>query len=236
MEGKDNWLGRDGYYMYSTIYWLFLPFALFRLLQSATTFFDLRLDPEIRIKFYLLKSAYYCFTDDFQLARQQPELQYDPNVLDWPEKRIENPAVYRRQALVLGHLDRLTQALSRGSDGRMPVSFGEFEDKIRDDDAFRSTCSAALDLFNDFSFPMRPVLSRLLMAQAIFHRLILFSYTRKTSIAELEQAVDWFVASEDFKSELKWSDDIEQFLPAVLEYVKERVRWISEDDYGLSPS
>ncbi|TBE02328.1 hypothetical protein [Rhizobium ruizarguesonis] len=235
LEGEDNWLGHNGYYMRSTIYWLFLPFSLFRLLQSATTFFDLRLDPEIRIKFYLLKSAYFCFTDDFKLARLQPELQYDPNDLDWTEKRVENPAVYHRQALVLGHLDRLTQALSRGSADRTPITFGEFEDKIKGDEAFRSTCSAALDLFIDFSFPTRPVLSRLLIAQAIFHRLILFSYTRKSSIEELEQAVDWFVASEDFKSELRWSDDIDQFLPTVLEYVKERIRWISEDDYGLSP-
>src|SRR5262245_28465519 len=82
---RDGYLGREatprsrllnphGYYFNSTIYFLFLPFAICRLIQRSTTFVDLDLDDAIRTKYLLLKLASWAFTDDFVFARQQPAL------------------------------------------------------------------------------------------------------------------------------------------------------------------
>jgi hypothetical protein len=175
------------------------------------------------------------FTDDFVFACQEPRLSYEPNQENWRELRVQNPASFWRQGLVLGHLDRLTEAMviTEGS-GRRPITFGEFETLVLNDEEFRAKVEPAVDLLFNFNFEDRPVLSRILRAQALIHRLILYTYTCEADINSLNTALERFVASGEFRQDLVWwSNDAASTAPTVVAYVKERLGWISPEGYAI---
>lgn len=234
LREKAGWLSQQDYYMYSSIYWLFLPLAIFRNLQRTATFFDLRLDENIRLRYFLLKRSYLIFTDDFVFARQEPELSYEPNQENWRELRVQNPASFWRQGLVLGRLDRLIEAmvLIEGNSRRV-ITFGEFERYIRNDKDVMANFEPALDVFMDFNFEERPILARMLLAQAIIHRLILYTYTCETDINGLYSALDRFVDSDEFRQDLAWWSNDASAPRAVVSYLKERLGWISPEHYAI---
>jgi hypothetical protein len=105
LDQDRSWLNGPGYYMASTIYNLMVPIVIFRLLQNRLTLVDLTVDQRISNQYLTAKLLYITFTEDFVLAKFEPELHYQPFVAAWEKRRAEEPRRYWRQGLTLGRLD-----------------------------------------------------------------------------------------------------------------------------------
>jgi hypothetical protein len=231
--GRDgsSWLSGEGYYLYSTVYRLFLPLGIFRLIQRSTTFVDLNLDGNVRIRYFLLKLSYYVFTDDFVVAALNPALEYDPIRPDWQSSRQRDPSRFWRQGLVIGDLDNLidNMLLVDGNTRRL-MTYGEFETTA----VQRDVVQPALDLLTGFSFVERPVLARILLAHALFMRLLLLTYSRSVGVEELTEAMHSFIGSAEAEKDLKWWTGDESAIEPVLGYVATRMPWLSPYDYDIA--
>jgi hypothetical protein len=183
-------LGSFDYYFKSTIYKLFAPLAIYRLMQDKLTFVDLKLDDKIRLQYLIIKQVYLLWTDDFGIARKL-SIAYEPNQDDWRELRKNDQAKYWRQGLPMGLLDIVIDLLLKTENNEKHLmTYGEFEIKIDNDDYTKKQ----LDLFNDilrgFTPVNRPVLWTILVTQAI-----LFQGLLKIQSAETPKIVtddNWY--------------------------------------------
>lgn len=234
-KAHASWLGQDGYYLRSTVYRIFLPLVIYRLIQRSATFIDLRLDDKAHTRYFLLKSSYYALTDDFLLANTPPKLEYHINNPDWRKLCEKEPAIYCRQGLVIGHLDRLIDSLII-SDGKVkrPMSYGEFEDNYETNKAFQKAISRPKNLFLGFSFPERPVLARILIAHAYVMRLLLLSFSRSVGVPDLVTSLNKFRQSEEAHKDLAWDEtQYGDISSSVYNYVVKRLDWIAPEDYDV---
>lgn len=183
--GEGGWLSRDGYYMLSTMYKLLMPIAIIRLIQQKLTLVDLSVDPTINAQYILAKALYISFTDDFVFANSPPALPYDPNRLDWRERRAENQQVYWRQGIPLGKLDDAADALLRQDGSGRWLSFGSFQTQYKDQtsEVFQKF-DAMHTVLQRFHPQARPVAWRMLVAQAhLYLALIQFRQVSATKDA-----------------------------------------------------
>jgi len=191
------------------------------------TFVDLNLDQAIRLRYLLLKLYSRSFTDDFAFAELEPRLEYAPHASIPERRRDEKPEVYRRQALVVGDLETIADSLikreSNGTD--RVVSFGEFERASR---AASESREELVALFVDFSPRRRPVLARILIAQACLSQLILATYHRSLQPGELVSHLDEFIHAPATASALAWRDDelSSTTLKVARAYLAERLEWV----------
>ncbi|HEX8178849.1 MAG TPA: hypothetical protein VF525_04825 [Pyrinomonadaceae bacterium] len=165
--GAGGWLAREGYYTLSTMYKLIMPVAIFRLIQQKLTLVDLTVDPNANAQYVLAKALYISFTDDFVFASATPALPYDPNRLDWQERRAEDEQKYWRQGIPLGHLDDAADALLKHDGSGRWLTFGGFQRQYKDrqSEVFEKFDAVNSVLLN-FHPRTRPVLWRLLVTQA----------------------------------------------------------------------
>ena len=190
VKATDGRLYSEQYYLKTTIYRLLLPCAVFKLITTRLTLVDLQVDRVMYTQYVLAKTVYLSYTDDFRLARLIKRLEYNPYVEGWSEKRKQNPQVYRRQGFPLGRLDNALDALIIGEEEtkRRFVSFGQFEEKFEtlQEEDVKSSLGTARDLFFEFHPSTRPVLWRILIAQALLYRGILeFSRRKEMSSSEV---------------------------------------------------
>ena len=78
----SGWLAGPGYYFRSTVCFLLAPMTSFKILQHRLTVIDLSLEPRLRTQYELLKLIFRTFTEDHDLARCEPELEYKPDRAD----------------------------------------------------------------------------------------------------------------------------------------------------------
>jgi hypothetical protein len=177
-----NYMGHFGYYFISTIYKLFAPLAIFRLMQAKLTFVDLNLDKKIRVQYSLIKQIYLSWTDDFEFARRA-SLQYTPNVENWKELRLEHPEVYWRQGLPMGILD-ITISLLLDKDKQRLLTYGEFETSIVDNTYTNKQIELIRDVLLNFHPNKKPILWQILITQAV-----LYFNLMKLEITDCEDSV-----------------------------------------------
>lgn len=173
---KVSWLSSEGYYTLSTVYMLTAPLTAFKLIQRRLTLVDLSVDPQVRTLYLLAKQLYLSFTADFKLAREEPAVEYRPNVTDWEVKRRQSPAVYWAQGLPVGRLDNAVGSLITCDAGGAYrcMSFGEFETAYEDrGSSLRANYKPVLDLFRGFHPAQRPVLWRVLVTQLHLYRVLI---------------------------------------------------------------
>jgi len=174
----NSWLSDDGYYMLSTIYKLFAPLALVKIIQRRITLVDLSLDSRIKRQYLLANNLYQTFSSDFKLASLPPPIPYDPDSrsADYAQKVQEKPHIYKRQGLPVGLLDNVVDALIV-SDKTSParcLSFGEFETKYQNKASdVHKTFASVVGLFLNFHPATRPVLWRILITQLHLNKAIL---------------------------------------------------------------
>lgn len=176
---QPSWLQQPGYYMASTIYNLLAPTVIFRLLQDRLTLVDLTRDRRISNHYLLAKWLYISFTDDYVLAQMTPLSEYDPFIEGWREKRLAMPEKYWFQGLALGRLDIAIETMikpAQDGPGRC-ISFGEFETIFYEDlKSDKSKFAAFADMFLDFHPARRPILWRILVAQAHLHAALMRAF------------------------------------------------------------
>ncbi len=164
----SGWLAGPGYYMDSTLYTLFVPLTVYKLMQRLLTLVDLSLDPHIEAQYVLAKALYISFTDDFDFARVDPAITYQPNHANWHQLRQTDPVTYWRQGIPVGRLDKAVESLLV-NDTRGPriMSFAEYEVEFyKQNSALRQNFLLISDTFTDFHPRNRPILWRMLVTQA----------------------------------------------------------------------
>jgi len=168
-----EWLSRDEYYMASTMYYLLVPVAVYKLMRRRLTIVDMTLDQNTATHYRLAKRLAWSFTDDFDLAwgLHVIDLEYEPNNLEWRKLRVDNPAKYWRQGLPYGRLDNAVESLiirDHEPDGYLRImSFGQFESAFHTPGSgVCETFANVRDIFTNFHPMGRPVLWRMLIVQA----------------------------------------------------------------------
>ncbi len=185
-ENLITWLSStEGYYFKNSIYRLFSPLAIFKLMQNELTLVDLNLEPNIRVQYMLIKALYHTFSDDFQLAKSEPKLEYDPYSIS----NYEMDNNYKgMQGIFQGSLDQLVDLfiIQETVDNNLRkriISFGEFENKHNEIKTSR-TFQNVIELFSDFHPETKPVLWRILLAQFHIYKAIML--INNNSISEKE--------------------------------------------------
>lgn len=235
-DGDTSWVDGPGYYLHSTIYKLVLPAAHLRLMQRRVTFVDLGLDESIRLRYQLLKLYSRSFTDDFVMASISPKLRYDPNNDNWRAMRVKEPAVYMPQALVLGDLEKVADALilQQSETPARAASFGEFDQLIENKGHADESVQALMSLFTGFSPEARPVLARILVAQACMAQLILSTYDQKTKPEQLGDRLNRIASTLEASKVLAWKDNQRsEDLLVAQQYWAERLRWVGSSTTWL---
>jgi hypothetical protein len=201
----EGWLSHRGYYLSSTMYRLFAPLAIFELIQRKLTLVDLNVDPLINNQYLLAKQLAIIFTDDFDFARFEPEIPYEPLVDNWRTMRARQPQRYWRQGIPVGSVDRAIEALVV-SDNEIPrcVSFGEFDDAYQNAKTKTGQIFGHIDdVLIDFHPSTRPVLWRALVTQAHLYRTIL--RLRDVKLSGVDEIVEpWAPMASDERTLLDW--------------------------------
>ena len=219
----EGWLSHKGYYLASTIYHLLSPLAIYRLIQKRLTLVDLSVDPRIKAQYLLAKQLYFAFTDDFEFARINTKLAYDPNVSDWIIERDLHPAKCWRQGFPIGLLDiAVDSLLTSENDNKYRLkNFGEFEkdfyeelevERVKNSLIAKGKKRTVLvaDVFLGFHPLSRPVLWRVLVTQAQICKVLI-----KISELEYDQDIPSLLQYLDIhKDDLKyfeWRDKKETY-------------------------
>jgi hypothetical protein len=197
-------------------------------MQRQMTFVDLRLDETIRIRYQLLKLYSRSFTDDFLFAAVPAKLEYDPNSPQWRQLKSQDPAKYTRQGLLVGDLENICDALivEDANCRARAIGFSEFE-RLLPNLGKRDSILEVLSLLSSFSPSDRPVLARILVAQAVMAQLILSTYAQDISVEDLPERLRLIACSETASQALTWQNGVDcGELPIAQEYWHERLRWL----------
>ena len=173
--GSASWL-RRGYFNRSTYYRLFAPLAFGRILQGKLTHLDLSLDPSIHWQYMLCKQLADTFTDDFDFAGYKPTLEYHPHDPEAETRRADKPEEYWQQGVPRGILENAVSTLIREDQEqtRAVIGFAEFEVEMEDRRSqLRANFERISYLFQDFHPGSRPVLWRVLLAQAHLYQALI---------------------------------------------------------------
>jgi len=225
------WLAPGSYYLTSTVYKLILPAVFLRLIQRQMTFVDLRVDKTIRTRYQLLKLYSRSFTDDFDYAALSPQLSYDPNHPQWKQLAKQTPQIYVRQGAVLGDLESLCDAMivTNAQQESRAMFYSEFEN-LPTGSAGYAAVAEGLMLLTGFSPGQRPVLARMLIAQAVMAQLILSTYGKAMSAEDLPQQLERIISSKTANDVLAWQSGAPvPELAVAKQYWEERLKWLTAE-------
>ena len=179
LDPGRSWLSR-GYYSASTYYRLIAPLSVGRLFRRRLTHLDLSIEKNVQWQYALIKVLMDSFTDDFELAGKAGEVdvdrsdwvEYRPHAAEAEERRVAEPAIFWQQGIPRGILDDAITALL--VDDERILDFREFQAASADQhsDVHRAFRRIGY-LFSGFHPRERPVLWRVLVAQAGLYEAIL---------------------------------------------------------------
>lgn len=211
--GEKGWLSEFGYYTKSTIYKLFVPIAIYQIMQRKLTLVDVSIDRSIDLHYKLAKQIYLTYTDDFEFVKDSSE-SYAPNNRDWKELRKKDPKTYWRQGLPMGLLDKVSEFLIEKDDNgsERVISFGEFERKMDKDSSENqlSDINHVKDIFELFHPEQRPILWRLLITQACMFRCLL--ELKKINLSKIDDKLVQKILLDitpEFIKRFNWQDEKE---------------------------
>lgn len=180
----------EHYYFNSTMYRMVAPLTCVALLHRALTTVDLAVDSDLRRQFQITRWLNSVITDEFELALLEPKLAYDPNHPEATAKAKTKPATYQRQGLYTGRRDSAAEALIVRENGQPPrcMSFGEFEQALKQKTPVYEAFRPVARLIEGFHPQNRPVLWRVLVAQAHIYDELVRSQAAKLVVTTGEHA------------------------------------------------
>ena len=199
----DEWLSdTSGYYFKNSVYRIFAPLSVFKLMQEELTLFDLNLEPKIKNQYVMIKSISHFLSHDFKFAdvEPKPKDKYDPHS-KYPSN-ITNKSGRRTQGIVQGRLDQIIEIFiiqenSNNNPRRRVISYGEFENlypEIRKS----GKLDIVVELFSDFHPARKPILWRILLAQAILYNSII-DINSKPSGSNILNYIKWYTYEKQFE-------------------------------------
>lgn len=146
----------DNYYLKSTIYRIFLPLALYRIMQRRLTHVDLSQDNQLHGVYNLLKALFRTFGDDREIGKAAG-LTYERSM---PE------------GFLRGDLDCIVESLIFSDNQNQPrcLTYYEFDTHWS---ALEGNLSKAVQFLKSFTPDDRPVLWIAFKAQVLLHRAII---------------------------------------------------------------
>lgn len=238
LDPGKSWLSR-GYYSNSTYYRLIAPLSVGRLFRRRLTHLDLSIDPNIQWQYTLVRVLMDSFTDDFEMAGQTGEvnierrdwIEYRPHAAEAPERRLREPQKHWQQGIPRGILEDAVTALI--VDEERIMDFIEFQAK-RDDgksDVYRAFNRIGY-LFSEFHPQTRPVLWRVLVAQAGLYEAVLRAprhggLDEKTlgDVLRVDLTrLDWRTRSNSGSQDRVDQDEVDQAIRVGLAYAEQRTR------------
>jgi hypothetical protein len=187
---NEGWLSDTrNYYLASTVHKLIAPLVVHRLIQRRLTLVDLTVDTHINSQYLLAKRLFISFTDDFEFARAEPTIEYDPNAEVPPKVENTNPEKYMRQAMFIGSLESLVDRfiVSESDGSQRCMTYGEFETVYYQDHEGAESFHEVAELFHNFHPKSRPVLWRILIAQAHIYEALI--RTRQLKLSQSGESV-----------------------------------------------
>lgn len=167
-----SWLGNSrAYFFTSTLYMLFAPLAVAKLLQRRLTLTDFSLDRGVYLQYVLARELLDSFSADYRLAGREPEIPYRLGTSVAEESAGEDHE--RRQGIHRGRVDAAIEALLVVKDDvpQRIRGYAEFEAEYRDQDsALGATFRRIEYVLTDFHPGTHPVFWRMLIAQAYLYR------------------------------------------------------------------
>ena len=228
LTSNNSWFSnKKSYYLLSTIYRILAPMVIFKLMRRRLTLFDLKLNFYFNTQYTLAKILYRTFSKDFKIASVLPNIDY------YPYDDYKTPKQSRRQGIVIGIIDNLTEALIEYDENDKIyriMSYGNFEKRLFEDSEFYKLFDEIFTIFVDFHPKEEPVLWRILIIQALIHKLLLTNRPeRELKIEESyfyqilhveEKKFDW--RTEDEKK-INLKTNTEQDFKAASKYVFENL-------------
>ena len=207
---NEGWLfDARNYYLASTVYKLIAPLVVYRLIQRRLTLVDLTLDPHINSQYLLAKRLYISFTEDFEFARADPKIEYDPNAEVTAGVARKHPEKYTRQAMFIGSLESIVDYFIKSEpDGSLRcMTYGEFEAAYYQGDGVVESFNEVAELFHNFHPKTRPVLWRILVAQAHIYEALI--RTRELKLLKSGESVTPLLIpiAEAERGKFEWRDD-----------------------------
>lgn len=189
LSPTGGWLSSpDTYYALSNMYKLIAPLTVIKLMQRKLTAVDLSLVPRISNTYAVVRFLTWSLTDDFVVSEIE-NLPYEPNRSDWRTLRVSDPAVYWRQGIPTGRLDKAIESLIDEKTGQC-ISFGDFESEFkRSGSRINETFEIVFDIFRDFHPRTRPILWRILLIQAHIYLALMLNREQKHTTDDMFQRV-----------------------------------------------
>lgn len=211
-----SWLADSrAYFFTSTVYMLFAPLAVAKLLQRRLTLIDFSLDRGIYMQYALARELLDSFSADYRLASQSPELAYrhdpteDAAAHDAATGALVGEGYERRQGIHRGLVDAATDTLLvvRDDAPQRIRWFAEFASDYRDEDTPLGAAFGRIEyLLTNFHPRTHPVCWRMLIAQAHLYRALQqtrTSYSTANTLGptwtmpdNLRQRFDWRTTDE----------------------------------------
>jgi len=207
---NEGWLSdATNYYLASTVYKLIAPLVVYRLIQRRLTLVDLTVDTHINSQYLLSKRLFISFTDDFEFARAEPKIEYDPNADLPPKVASKNPEKYVRQAMFIGSLESLVDSfiVSESDGSQRCMTYGEFDAAYYQDHEVAESFNEVAELFHNFHPKTRPVLWRMLITQAHIYEALIRTRQLKLSQSRESATPLLMPISEVDKSRFDWRDN-----------------------------
>lgn len=169
---KGEWENFSNYYFRETIYKIFIPVAIVKLIRDKITSTDLRIDEKLSCQYGLLKILYFSFQQDYKIARIIEDKKYDE---EWIKNYRTDNANIHRQGLSLTELDKFLKLFEKENNGIYSViDIIDYEDVINDEKDIKKERSIRLveKVFKNFNLETHKIIWILLLAHACIYHII----------------------------------------------------------------
>jgi len=170
---KSEWEGFNSYYFKETVYKLFAPLAIIKLINDKLTTIDLSIDENLSCQYGLLKTLYFSLQEDGKLASIIGDLDY---LNKWKENYRTDLAEVDRQAINLSELDKITKLFVSEKNGNHSLlEIGDFEDLLieKSNPKIQRSVNVIEKLFKNFSPEKKRVLWTLLLSHACIYKILI---------------------------------------------------------------
>lgn len=207
-----GWLDHNGYYMWSTIYKLLAPIAIFKIIQRKLTFVDFSVDEGVATTYTLAKILSQTLSSDFELAGREPKIPYEPLLKSGHPKIEGDLGFVRRQGIALGSLDNvLHDCFLSENEPHTLRTFGDFERNVGELLKLnpQHEISLLFNLFHKFHPNTCPVLWRIILTQAHIYSLLVNRIGTKSDVPLRDIWNDLSLSPEE-NSELLWDKNLHE--------------------------
>lgn len=221
----EQWSKIENNYFKETIYKLFAPLAVIKLIQNKLTIVDFNIESEVSLQYGLMKILYFSYQEDGKISRYINDLEYFE---DWKVNHTKSAdEVEGRQGIALGEVDKIVDLfISNEENQKRLIDYGEFEDLLdSNSEKVKSRLKTAEKMFLNFHPERKRVLWTLLLSHAAILKILTKSKSKNwISQSELPKFIDNFY---DENKEDFYFTDIEdknsQFFEGAKKYLKKSI-------------